>query len=64
MKKKFKFSNKDIKIFLLLLRKRVYPYENMYEWKKLNEKPLPQKFNFYSNLNMENITNAGYMYAK
>ena len=33
----FKFSNNDINKFILLLRKGVYPYECMDEWKKFNE---------------------------
>ena len=47
----------------MLLRKGVYPYEYMDEWEKFN-KTLPEKYEFYSNLNMEDITNADYMHAK
>ena len=57
----FKFSNNDINKFILLLRKGVYPYKYMDEWKIFNETSLPQKYDFYSNLNMENTTDVGYM---
>ena len=44
----------------LLLRKGVYPYELMDSWEKFNEKSLPSKEDFYSNLNMENIDDIYY----
>ena len=43
---------------ILLIIKGVYPYEYMREWEKCNETTLPEKEEFYSNLNMENITDA------
>ena len=46
---------------MLLLRKGVYPYEYMDSWERLS---LPDKESFYSNLNMENITDIDYRYAK
>ena len=55
--KKFKntysFCNNDFNKFILLLRKDVFPYEYMDSWEKFNEKSLPSKEDFYSNLNME-----------
>ena len=36
----------------------------MDEWEKFNETLLPKKEELYSNLNMENITDADYMHAK
>ena len=63
-KNTFKFSNNDINTFILLLRKGVYPYEYMGEWEKFNETTLPEKGEFYSNLKMEDITDADYMHAK
>ena len=47
-----------------MLKKDVYCYEYMDEWKKFNETSLPEKEEFYSNLNMEDITDADYMHAK
>ena len=36
----------------------------MDEWEKCNETTLPEKEDFYSNLNMEYNTDADYMHAK
>ena len=47
-----------------MLRKGVYPYEYMEEWKKFSETLLLEKDDFYSNPSMENITDAHYMHAK
>ena len=47
-----------------MLRKGVYPYEYMYNWKRFDETLLPDKEDFYSNPNMENITDADYKHAK
>ena len=63
-KKTFKFSDNDINKFILLLRKGGYPYEYMDDWEKFNETTLPEKEEFYNNLNMEDITDADYMHAK
>ena len=48
----------------MLLRKGVYPHEYMDEWEKINETALPEEEEFYSILNMVNITDADYMHAK
>ena len=55
-KNTFKFSNTDINKFILLLRKGVYPDEYIDEWEKFSETSLPEKKEFYSKLNMEDIT--------
>ena len=60
----YKFSNHDNNKFILLLRKGVYPYEYMDDWEKFNETSLPEKEDFYSHLNMEDITDADYAHAK
>ena len=48
----------------MLLRKGVYAYEYICDWEKFNETTLPKKKEFYSNLNLEDITDADYMHAK
>ena len=53
-------SDGDISKFCLMLRKGVYPYEHMDSWKRFNETSLPDKEDFYSNLNTEYITDADY----
>ena len=60
----YKFSNHDNNKFVLLLRKGVYPYEYMDVWQKFNEISLSEREDFYSHLNMEDITNADYAHAK
>ena len=47
-----------------MLRKGVHPYEYIDDWEKFNETTLPEKEEFYSNLNMEDITDADYMHVK
>ena len=42
--------------FVLLLRKGVYPYEYVDNWERFSEISLPSKEDFYSNLNMEDIS--------
>ena len=49
----------------MLLRKGVFPYEYMNDWEKFNETSmLPEKEDFYSHLNREDITDADYAQAK
>ena len=53
----------DLNKFVLLLRKGVYPYEYMDTWERFNEISLPSKEDFYSNLNMEDISDIDYRHA-
>ena len=62
--KTFNFSNNDINKSLLLLRKGIYSYEYMDDWEKFNETTLPEKEEFYSNMNMEEMTDADYIHGK
>ena len=48
----------------MLLRKGVYPYEYMDSWEKFDETALPPKKDFYSNLNLENISDGNYTRAQ
>ena len=41
-----------------------YPYECMYVWEKFDKTLLPEKEDFYSNQNMEGITDEDYPHAK
>ena len=59
----YKLSNNDNNKFILLLKKGVYPYENIDDWEKFNEKSLPEK-KIYSHLNLEDITDTDYAHAK
>ena len=59
----YEFCNRDLNKFILLLRKGVYPYEYMDNWERFNEILLPNKEAFYSNLNMEDITDTDYRHA-
>ena len=54
----YKFSNQDNIKFILFLQKAVYPYEYIDDWKKFSETSLPEKQDFYSYLNMEDIIDA------
>ena len=58
------FCNKDLNKFVLLIRKGVYPYEYMDSWEKFNERSLPDKEYFYSQLNLECITDEDYVHAQ
>ena len=59
-----KFSNHDNHKFILLLRKGIYPYEYMDCWEEFNKTSLPEKEDFHSHLDMEDITDADYGHAR
>ena len=48
----------------MLLQKGVYPYDYMNDWEKFNETSSPEKEDFYSHLNIGDITDAGYTHAR
>ena len=52
----YKLCNNDHEKFILLLRKGIYPYEYIDNWNEFDETLLPSKEEFYSNLNMSNIS--------
>ena len=60
----YQFCNGDLNKFILLLRKGVYPYEYMDSWEKFDETTLPPKKDFYSELNLEDITDKDYNKAQ
>ena len=59
----YEFCNEDINKLFLLLRKGVYPYEYIDSWERFDEKSLPDKEAFYSNVHMEDITNVDHRHA-
>ena len=60
----YEFCNGDLNKFILLPRKGIYPYEDMDNWRKIDETTLPPKEAFYSNLNLENISDKDYANAQ
>ena len=62
-KNTYRFCNGDIDKFMLLLSKGVFPYEYMDDWDRFNEEKLPNKSDFYSSLNMEDISEINYRHA-
>ena len=60
----YEFSEGDLDKFVLLLRKGVYPYEYMDSWEKFKEASLPDKKDFYSKLNSQDISDYDHEHAK
>ena len=60
----YQFCNDDLNKSVLLLRKVVYPYEYMDSWERFNETSTPNKKAFYSELNLEDITDKDYAHAQ
>ena len=48
----------------MLLRKGIYPYEYIDNWERFDENTIPLKEAFYSELNLENITDKDYEHVK
>ena len=53
-----------ITISLFYYYEKVFILTNIYDWEKFNEMSLPEKEDFYSHLNMEDITDADYAHTK
>ena len=60
----YQFSDDDLNKFILLLRNGADPYQYMDSWERFNETQLPPKKAFYSELNLEDITDKGYNHAQ
>ena len=60
----YKFCNGDINKFTILLRKGVHPCEYMDSFERFNETISPNKKYFYSELNLEHITDEDYTHAQ
>ena len=46
-----------------MLWKSIYPYVYIGHWEKFNGTSIPEKEDFYSHLNMEDITDADYIWG-
>ena len=60
----YKFCNGDLSKFFLLLRKGIYPNEYIDSWERFDKSTIPPKEAFYSELNLENITDKGCEHVK
>ena len=60
----FCLVNGNIDKFILLLKKGVYPYEYMNDWKKSEETELSSDNEFYSNLYLKNISKGDFKHAE
>ena len=60
----YQLSEGNIKKFIILLKKGIYPYEYMDNWNKFEEIELPSIDKFYSNLYLKNITKNEYKHAQ
>ena len=60
----YQFCYVDINKFVLLLKKGVYPNENMDSWERFDETSLPDQEAFRSELNLEDITEEDYAHGQ
>ena len=60
----YQFCNGDLNEFVLSLRKGIYPYEYMDSRERFDETLLPDKKAFYSQLDLEDISDKDYEHAK
>ena len=60
----YKLCNGNLNKFFLLLRKGIYPYEYIDTWERFDEKTIPPKEAFCSELNLENITDKDYEHVQ
>ena len=60
----YQFCIGDLNKFVLLLRNGVYRYEYVDSWERFNETSLLPKKDFYSELNLKDITDKDYNHAQ
>ena len=60
----YQFCKADLNKVFLLLRKGVYPDEDMDSWEKFDKTTIPPKETFYSKLNEEGISNEDYVHVQ
>ena len=59
----YQFCNCNLNKCIFLLRKSVYPSEDMDNWEKFDETTMPPKESFYSELNLEDIKDEDYAHG-
>ena len=60
----YQFCNGDLNKFILLVRKGLYPYEDIDNWEIFDETTIRPKEAFYSKLNLDVISDADYPHAQ
>ena len=60
----YQFCNGNLNKFILLVRKGLYPYEYIDNWEKFDETTIRPKEAFYSELNLDGISDADYPHAQ
>ena len=60
----YKFCNGYLNKVFLQLRKGIYPYEYIDSWERFDENTIQRKEAFYSELNLENITDKDYEHVE
>ena len=60
----YQFCKGDLNKFFLLLGKGYYPYEDADSWEKIDETTIPPTEIFYSELNLEGISDADYVHVQ
>ena len=60
----YQFCNGDINNFVLLSKKGAYPHEYIDSWKRFDETSLLDKKSFYSELDLEGITDKDYIHVQ
>ena len=60
----YQFCNGNLNKFILLVRKGLYPYGYIDNWEKFDETTIRPKEAFYSELNLDGISDADYPHAQ
>ena len=60
----YQFCNGNLNKFILLVRKGLYPYGYTDNWEKFDETTIRPKEAFYSELNLDGISDADYPHAQ
>ena len=60
----YQFCNGDLNKFILLVRKGLYPYEDIDNWEIFDKTTIRLKEAFYTKLNLDGISDADYPHAQ